>query len=70
MYHDFFIHSFVNGHLGCFHVLAIVNSARVKSGMHALLSILVSSGYMPRVVLLGRMAVLFLDFKESTYCLP
>ena len=27
MYHDFFIHSSVNGHLGCFHVLATVNSA-------------------------------------------
>ena len=96
MYHDFFIHSSVNGHLVCFHVLlllllchfsrvqlcatpemtahqappslgfsrqehwsglpfpspfhvlAIVNSAAVNNGIHVSLSVLVSSGYMPR----------------------
>ena len=29
MYHIFFIHSSVNEHLGCFHVLAIINNASV-----------------------------------------
>ena len=53
MYHSFFIHSSVNGHLGCFHVLAIVNSAAVNSGIHVSLSILVSSGYMPSSGVVG-----------------
>ena len=32
MYHIFFIHLSVDGHLGCFHVLAIVNSIAVNIG--------------------------------------
>jgi len=53
MYHNFFIHSFVDGHLGCFHVLAIVNSAAMNNGIYVSLSILVSSGYMPRSGIAG-----------------
>ena len=53
MYHNFFIHSSVNGHLGCFHVLAIVNSAAMNNGVHVSFSILVSSGYMPRSRIAG-----------------
>ena len=48
VYHNFFIQSFVDGHLGYFHVLATVNSAVVNTGIHVPLSVLVSSGYMPR----------------------
>ena len=48
MYHNCFIHLSVNGHLDCFHVLAIVNIAAVNNGIHVSFSILVSSGYMPR----------------------
>ena len=46
VYHSFFIHSSVNGHLGCSRVLAIVNNATVNTGVHVSFSILVSSGYM------------------------
>ena len=53
MYHSFFIHSSVDGHLGCLHVLAIVNSAAMNNGIHVSLSILVSSGYMPRSGIAG-----------------
>ena len=53
MYNNFFIHSSVNGHLGCFHVLAIVNSAAMNNGIHVSFSILVSSGYMPRSGIAG-----------------
>ena len=38
MYHIFFIHSSVNGHLGCFHVLAVVNSPAMNIEVHVFLS--------------------------------
>ena len=47
MYHSFLIHSSADGHLGCFHVLAIINSAVMNFGIHVSLSVLVSSVCIP-----------------------
>ena len=48
MYHSFLTHSSDSGRLGCFHVLAIVNSAAMNTGVHVSLSTLVSLVCMPR----------------------
>ena len=53
MYCNFFIHPSADGHLSCFHVLAIANSAAMNNGIHVSLSVLVSSGYMPRSGIAG-----------------
>ena len=53
MYHRFLIHSSADGHLGCFHVLAIINNAAMDIGVHVSLSDLVSWVCMPRSGIAG-----------------
>ena len=53
MYHNFLIHSSVCGHLGCFHVLAIINRTAVNIAVHVSFSVLASSGYMPSCGIAG-----------------
>ena len=59
MYHSFLIHSSADGHLGCFHVLAMINSAVMNIGVHVSLTDLASLVCMPRSGIAGHMAVLF-----------
>ena len=53
MYYNFFIHSSIDGHLGCLHVLAIVSSAVMNIGVHVSFSILVSSACIPSSGIVG-----------------
>ena len=72
MYH-IFICSSVDGHLGCFHVPAIVNSAAVNTGLQLSFELRFSPDVCPRVGLLGHMVVflvVFFFFKAPPYCSP
>ena len=62
MCHIFFIHSSVDGHLGWFHVLAIINSAAMNIGVHASVNYGFLSVYAEEWDLLGHMVVLFFVF--------
>ena len=62
-----FVDSSVGGQFGCFHVLAIVNSAAINIGYMCLFELEFSPGICPGVGLLDNMVTLFLVF-QATPC--
>ena len=70
MYHSFLIHSSVDGHLGCFYVLATVDSTAVNIGVNVSFSVTVFSGYMPSSGIFGSYGSFIPGFLRTVHSLP
>ena len=71
MYHPFFIYLSIDGHLGCFDSLAIVNNAAMNIRVHVLflISVLNFFGYIPRGGIARSLgSSTFSFFEDPPYC--
>ena len=64
IYHVFFIHSSIDGHVGCFRILATVNNAALNVGINISLQdpAFIYFGLYPELGILDHMIALFLIF--------
>ena len=67
MSHIFFICLTIDGHLGCFHVLAIVNSAAMNIGVCIPFQTRVFSRYMPKSGIVGSCGSSSFSFLRNLY---
>ena len=64
MYHIFFLHSSVDGNLDCFHVLTIVNSAAMNTGMRGFFQAIFPLDICPGLGFQGHIVALFSFFRN------
>ena len=70
IHHIFLIHLSADGHLGCFHALAVINSAPIRIVVHVSFWIIVLSGYMSRSGVVGSYEENFKTVKNNFNHLP